>query len=373
MIASVRKPSAQLKNKAAELVDATLRRATAGGHAMGGTLKTGAVALALSSLVGNAWAENVCARAQDLTALQVAAVQQELMVAALSCDEDVPLYNSFVATYQRELRTSDAALQAYFLRRDARTGTSDYHAFKTKLANNFSVRSGANKKAYCRNAQAIFHQALEEKKSLAGFVLAQPMSVDASYSACGESVPGGAMVARAPVIESAPPQKSAAATPSGRGSFLALDKTPPPPIAAAPAIAAPAERFQPDNYPSGPNSTYQDAPVRSSARDNRAEANAADRNATGPSGQNDYASAGNYDEAQARDPQRADAQRFYQNPSFQPPARSYRYDTRDAYANARVPYGRTGDPYYDWYYGGYPYYRNPYWYAPPRQLYLRRR
>jgi hypothetical protein len=333
---------------------------------MGGTLKTGAVALALSSIIGNAWAENVCARAQDLTALQVAAVQQELMVAALSCDEDVPLYNSFVATYQKELRTSDAALQAFFLRRDARTGTSDYHTFKTKLANNFSVRSGANKKAYCRNAQAVFHQALEEKKSLAGFVLAQPMSVDASYTACGESVPGGAMVARAPVIESAPPQKSAAAIPSGRSSFLALE--PPPPIAAAPAIAAPSERFLPDTYSSSPNSTNQAPPVRSYAGDNRADANA-----TGPSGQNDYAYTGNYDEAQPRAPQRPDAQRFYQNPSFQPPARSYRYDARDAYAYARAPYGRAGDAYYDWYYGGYPYYSTPYWYAPPRQLYLRRR
>jgi hypothetical protein len=341
---------------------------------MGGTLKTGAVALALSSIVaGIAWAENVCARAQDLTALQVAAVQQELMVAALSCDEDVPLYNSFVATYQRELRTSDAALQAFFLRRDARTGTSDYHAFKTRLANNFSVRSGANKKAYCRNAQAVFHAALEEKKNLAGFVLAQPMSVDASYTACGESVPGGAMVARAPVVESPPPQKPTAAIPSGRGSFLALDKSPPPAIAAAPAIAAPSERFVPDSYSSSPNSSNQDPPVRSYAGGNRADANGSDRNAAGPSGQNDYAYAGNYDEAQTRDPQRSDAQRFYQNPSFQPPARSYRYDARDAYANARAPYGRTGDPYYDWYYGGYPYYRNPYWYAPPRQLYLRRR
>jgi len=286
------------------------------------------------------------------------------MVAALSCDEDVPLYNSFVATYQKELRTSDAALVAFFLRRDTHTGTADYHAFKTRLANNYSVRSGANKKAYCRNAQAIFHAALEEKKSLAGFALAQPMSVDSSYTACGESVPGGAMVARGPE------PKSTAVVTTGRSSGLAFDKAAPA-VAADPAIAS-AEGLLPDANSSGSNRSNHDAAVASSARDTRTDRAAQAPRSAGPSGQN-YASTGTYDDGRARDRQPSATQRFYQAPGYPAPARSYRYDARDAYANARAPYGRTGDPYYDWYYGGYPYYRDPYWYARAPQFYVRRR
>jgi hypothetical protein len=45
-------------------------------------------------MAGTGWAADVCARAPDLVALQVAALQQQLMVAALTCN-DVSLYNSF--------------------------------------------------------------------------------------------------------------------------------------------------------------------------------------------------------------------------------------------------------------------------------------
>src|SRR4051794_5332937 len=96
-------------------------------------IRTGVFGLALSSIVVNATAAEICASAQDLTAMQVAAVQQKLMVAALSCNEGA-LYNDFVTAYQRDLIASDQALQAFFLRLNAETGASDYDAFKTKLA-----------------------------------------------------------------------------------------------------------------------------------------------------------------------------------------------------------------------------------------------
>ena len=112
----------------------------------GKRLKAAAVVFAISGMAGQAWAETVCAGAQDLTALQVASVQQQLMVAALSCEvDDVTLYNSFVSVYQQELVTSDEALQAYFLRRAPGTGTDDYNSFKTRLANNSSLSSGGDR------------------------------------------------------------------------------------------------------------------------------------------------------------------------------------------------------------------------------------
>jgi hypothetical protein len=162
-------------------------------------IKTGFLGLALSSFIGNAWAADVCARIQDLTALQAAAVQQQLMVAAFTC-KDFGLYNSFVVTYQADLQSSDRTLQDFFLRLNPATGAADYHTFKTKLANSYSLRSSGNDKAYCGTALQVFRAALNEgKKSLAQFVMAQPVSFTAKYDSCGERIEGGAMMAQVAV------------------------------------------------------------------------------------------------------------------------------------------------------------------------------
>jgi len=157
-------------------------------------IRTGVFGLALSSVVANATAAEVCATAQDLTAMQVAAVQQKLMVAALSCN-DVTLYNDFVSAYQRDLFAADQSLQAFFLRLNAETGAADYDAFKTKLANSYSIRSSGNVRSYCGTAQATFKAALASNRpSLKSFVLSQPMVTDARYKVCGETVAGGSVV-----------------------------------------------------------------------------------------------------------------------------------------------------------------------------------
>src|SRR3954465_4489294 len=107
------------------------------------TMRTGATALAISCIAASApaWAQGApCARPQEAVALQTAQVQQQLMVAALSCDA-IPLYNQFVTAYQKELFAQDKGVQAYFKRLNAKTGTADYHAFKTKMANNSSRTS----------------------------------------------------------------------------------------------------------------------------------------------------------------------------------------------------------------------------------------
>ena len=96
------------------------------------------------------------------------------MVAALTCD-DVSLYNSFVTTYQKELVTSDEALQAFFDRFGIEEGTPAYHSFKTKMANLYSARSAADKKRFCATSRASFAPALKtEKVSLASFAMSQP-------------------------------------------------------------------------------------------------------------------------------------------------------------------------------------------------------
>jgi hypothetical protein len=161
-----------------------------------------------------------------MTALQTATVQQHFMVAALSCNT-ADLYNSFVKAYRGDLQKSDGALQAYFLRRDARTGLADYNSFKTKLANVYSARSAGDLKSFCRSATASIATALKDKKNLAELVSSQPISIDDSYRSCGEHVPGGAMVARGAADASALSAKVAqTAAPPAAPAIVAAPRTP---------------------------------------------------------------------------------------------------------------------------------------------------
>lgn len=182
------------------------------------------------SIIANAWADDFCASAPDLTALQVAAVQQELMVAAFTCgDNDTDLYNTFVLTYRRDLQESDVALQAFFTRMNHASGATD--TYKTKLANVYSSRSAYNSGAYCRVARVAFHAALNEgRKTLAQFAMAQPVPFDANYSSCGEQVAGGVMVT----------PKRVAATATAPAPYLAASK--PATIPSDRLTAAPAGR-----------------------------------------------------------------------------------------------------------------------------------
>ncbi len=209
-----------------------------------------ATALAVSAMAGQAWAETVCAGAQDLTALQVASVQQEMAVAALACEtDDVTLYNNFVATYQPELIASDEALMAYFMRRAPASGTEDYHSFKTKLANQYSARSSDNHGSFCGKAEALFHDALAgRKKSLAAFAMAQPMIIDASYTICGDSVKGesfaSALKEEPKAEKPAAPQPVLAAAPPPAPEPVLAAAPPPAPEPARPAVLPEARSYE---------------------------------------------------------------------------------------------------------------------------------
>jgi hypothetical protein len=150
------------------------------------SLKTGATALMLTCMAGNVWAATAggCARPEDMSAVKAAAVQQRLMVAALSCDA-IQLYNRFVTSYQKELQASDRTLENFFRRLNGRTGTEDYHAFKTRLANASSMQSIGDITGYCAGAKEVFAVALDSvKTSLTNFVSGQATSVDNAFAPC---------------------------------------------------------------------------------------------------------------------------------------------------------------------------------------------
>ena len=142
-------------------------------------VKIAAAATVLSFAATGAYAAAAnCARPAEASALQTAQVQQQLMVAALSCN-DVPRYNQFVTKFQKDLFAADKVVKAYFLRRNGKTGTSDYHAFKTRLANTSSRVSIGDMRAFCTQATALFDTALNgDAGVLKTMVSAQPYVVD---------------------------------------------------------------------------------------------------------------------------------------------------------------------------------------------------
>jgi len=310
-------------------------------------IKTVSLGLALSSFIVNAWGEEICARAPDITAMQAAAVQQELMVAAFSCN-DFGLYNSFVVTYQKALQDSDKALEAYFLRRNADTGAADYHSFKTKLANSYSLRSSDDAKVFCGRTLRVFRAALNEgPKTLAEFVMAQPVSFTHGYDSCGEQIAGGAMLARGPELAVAaapvpvPAVATAAATPAAIAAVVpAMTEPKPIPEARTLAEAAPLPRNTEIIAPPAPEQ-------RAAPTQNVEGQNAGSYNVGGYSARNN-------------------TQRYVPPPPPRDP-RVRRYDARDAYP---PPPRESG---YSTRYGERdPYYRNAYdrWYE---YYYYRRR
>ncbi len=155
-------------------------------------LKSAVAAVALSCFATNAIAAGAnCAKPQDAQALQTAAIQQRLMVAALYCNA-ASAYNRFVTAYQKELQGSDSALQNFFRRLNAATGTADYHAYKTHLANMSSMQSIGNMPEYCAKANAVFDAALAaDKKSLVAFLSSQSDSTDGNFPVCDTLFAGG--------------------------------------------------------------------------------------------------------------------------------------------------------------------------------------
>jgi len=150
--------------------------------------KISAVAAMLSMLPATSFAGGVCVNDSDATALKTAGLQQELMVAALTCD-DIALYNRFVISYRTQLRQSDNLLISYFRRWGS--GDADYHAYKTRLANQSSL-DRLHDPAYCAKAKTAFDDALDSGKSdLAQIVAGRDLPGGEGMAVCGQSAQSG--------------------------------------------------------------------------------------------------------------------------------------------------------------------------------------
>jgi hypothetical protein len=164
---------------------------------MGRYLGVGAVAISAVMAASGALAVPKCAKPVEVTAIQAAAIQQELMVAALTCNE-ISNFNAFQTGYSAELRSSDATLERMFKRLfGPGRGEAEYHAFKTRLANNSSMRSIKNNPDYCREAGEVFAAALgPQRPTLANFVSGIPVNDPSPVDSCEIKVAVGLVGAK---------------------------------------------------------------------------------------------------------------------------------------------------------------------------------
>lgn len=133
-----------------------------------------------------------------MTAIRATAVQQQLMVAALTCNQ-VSNFNAFQTSFGKELRRSDARLLSMFKRfYGARAGEKEYHAFKTRIANDSSIRSIRDNRDYCSSAQLVFAAALTpQKPTLANFVSGVQITESSPVDSCEIRVAVGLQGAKA--------------------------------------------------------------------------------------------------------------------------------------------------------------------------------
>ena len=151
-------------------------------------------ALSLATLIAmTAQVSAASCDANAAAALKTAAVQQELMVAGLTCG-DISAYNRFVLDYQPGLQKSDADLMAWFRNRDG--SEAGYDSYKTKLANLAAGKSGTDTARYCAAASREFAMAAAKDQTLKNFIstdhllIAAPEACAVKYDTVDVAVAG---------------------------------------------------------------------------------------------------------------------------------------------------------------------------------------
>lgn len=149
-----------------------LKIAYRAGIAKPSTFRNGvaAVALSLALTLPNLAAAAVCAVPADENALQVRMLQNELMVAALTCNQRAA-YNGFITRFKPELGAEGNQLQTFFKQKYGSGSNRELNGFITRIANESSRRGMQQRGAFCRQAESI----------LSGSVNLQPAGL-ASYA-----------------------------------------------------------------------------------------------------------------------------------------------------------------------------------------------
>jgi hypothetical protein len=180
-----------------------------------------------------------CADPSEVSALQTAAIQQELMDAALGCGEQaMHKFNAFQTSYGPELRRSDKTLLTLFKRVYGPVrGDAAYNLVKTNMASKAEIRRVHQINDFCASADLVFAAALAANKpSLAEFVAGVPVrdTDESAISKCDIQVAVSLQGALAAVniVPKPNPLRVAEEQPSPLRTPASLTVYTPPPAAA---------------------------------------------------------------------------------------------------------------------------------------------
>jgi hypothetical protein len=101
--------------------------------------------------------------------IEVRRLQTNLMVAALACGARAD-YNEFILAHRPSLQKYGKTIKAEFRRRYGKEGSKRLNRFVTRLANEASARSNADRDAFCADASALFDQASTRGMTVARMV-----------------------------------------------------------------------------------------------------------------------------------------------------------------------------------------------------------
>lgn len=111
--------------------------------------------LAIVGTMQSSLAAEPCSRPAEQTALNVRALQTDLMVAALVCGMRAE-YDTFMLAYRERFGRHAVALRTYFKRAHGASGEFHLNRLVTRLANEASSASATDRGLYCRSAGAMF-------------------------------------------------------------------------------------------------------------------------------------------------------------------------------------------------------------------------
>jgi hypothetical protein len=122
--------------------------------------------------------------------IEVRRLQTNLMVAALSCGARAD-YNDFILTHRPSLQKYGKAIRAEFRRRYGKSGAKQLNRFITRLANEASAQSNADRDAFCANASALFTKANAQGMTVSRMVTVPANGAQlASAAACNGTTAG---------------------------------------------------------------------------------------------------------------------------------------------------------------------------------------
>lgn len=152
------------------------------------TISCYAASVALAGLVAaaapaTAYASDAarCVSAEEADAFQLRALQNRLMVAALSCNQETA-YNTFVDKFQRELTSAGKSMQGYYMRTGGGEAALNHHM--TELANAAGLLRAQEPDDFCNDTWSMFLLLQDEPMDLPTIAAKHEMSNVATPNQC---------------------------------------------------------------------------------------------------------------------------------------------------------------------------------------------